>query len=71
MGPCSVSVSEISESATTAVEEITTEWGETCYGSAEPYFRYHLSLSGGQWTITKLEQLHPLEEGAEMVPRGF
>jgi len=68
-GPCSVSVAEISNNGTTAVEEITTEWGESCIGLAEPYYRYHLSAIDGQWVITQIEQLKPSD--GEQVPRDF
>lgn len=68
-GPCSVAVTEISNTGTTAVEEITTEWGESCIGLAEPYYRYHLSAVNGQWEITQIEQLKPSD--GEQVPRDF
>jgi len=69
-GPCSVSTAEISKTDTSAVVEITTEWGETCIGLAEPYFRYKMSLANGQWVIDEIEQLKSSEE-QEQVPRDF
>jgi len=70
-GPCSVSTSEISKTDTSAVIEIATEWGETCVGGlAEPYYRYKMSVSNGQWVIDEIEQLKS-SEGQEQVPRGF
>ena len=69
-GPCSVAVSEISSSSTEAEVEIITEWGEDCYGTAEPYYRYKMSVSGSKWIINEIEQLRPSAD-MEQVPRDF
>jgi len=70
-GPCSVAVDEVSSTDSTAVVEITTEWGFECVGMAEPYYNYKMSLSGNQWIITEIEQLKPAIPGTEQVPRDF
>ena len=69
-GPCSVAVSEISSSSTEAEVEVTTEWGETCMGMAEPYCHYKMSVSNGQWIITEIEELRD-SSNMEQVPRDF
>ncbi len=70
-GPCSVAVSEISNTSSEAVVEITTEWGEQCMGMAEPYYRYKISVSNNQWIITEIEQLKPATSNTETIPRDF